>query len=248
MSKYGNYLNINSINYKKEIAMSKLPAHISQQLPSFAEKAPQAGNENVTADDLKIPMLKVLQALSPELQEDNAKYIEGAKAGMIANTVTGEAVKSVKCMNLFYKKQFVLWLKREAGGGKVAEFDSKEAAQQYMTDSGLDPSMHDIAETATHYLLLLNDDASEIVGQAIVPMTGTGLGVSDNWNSQIQMTGAPQRFLSVWELGTLKRANSKGSWYVFDPKFIGYQQNKEVFDKALEDYAAVSGKALPNAA
>lgn len=228
--------------------MAKLPAHLSQSLPSFASDAPSVGSENVSADDLKIPMLKVLQALSPELQEDNAKYIEGSKAGMVANTVTGEAVKSVKCMNLYFKKSFVVWLKREAGGGKVGEFDTEAAARDYLTETGLDPATHDISPTATHYLLLLNDDATEIVGQAIVPMTGTGVGVSDTWNSNIQMTGAPQRFLSVWELGTQKRSNTKGTWYVFDPQMIGFQQSKEIFDKAMEDYTAISGTQAPQAA
>lgn len=228
--------------------MAKLPAHLSQAMPSFAEKAPAVGSENVSADDLKIPMLKVLQALSPELQDDNAKYIESAKAGDIANTVTGEAVSSVKCMNLYFKKSFVVWLKREAGGGKVGEFDTEEAARDYLTETGLDPATHDISSTATHYVLLLNDDATEIVGQAVIPMTGTGVGVSDTWNSNIQMTGAPQRFLSVWELATVRRKNSKGSWFVFDPQMVGFQQSKEIFDKAMSDYQAISGTAATTAA
>ena len=220
---------------------TKLPAHLSAAIPSFAADAVAAGNENITADDLRVPMLKVLQQLSPELQDDNAKYIEGAKSGMIANTVTGEALNNVKCMNLYYKKVFVLWMKRDLGGGKYGEFQSYADAEAYLVEAGLDPVSYDISPTATHYVLLLNDDASEVIGQAIIPMAGTGNAVSDQWNSEISMTGAPQRFASVWTLSTQKKTNKKGSWFVFDTKFEGYQQNKEIFDQATTDYESVSG-------
>ena len=49
-----------------------------------------AGMENVTADDLQIPFLSILQSNSPQLDESEGKYIDGAKAGMILNTVTNE--------------------------------------------------------------------------------------------------------------------------------------------------------------
>lgn len=224
--------------------MSKLPVHLSQNLPVFAMTSAAAGNENVTANDLKIPMLKVLQQLSPELDDSKSQYIEGAKAGMIANTVTGDASTSVMCMNLYFKSSFVVWLRRELGGGKVGEFDSLDAASAYLAEAGLDSKSHDIIETATHYVMLLNDDGSKIIGQALIPMSGTGLSVSSTWNSNIQMTNAPQRFLSVWKLSTVKRSNSKGSWFVFDPTFAGFQQDQAIFEAAMKTYSDVSGIKL----
>ena len=44
-----------------------------------------SGLENISQDDLATPRLKVLMQLSPELED-----LEGAKAGMIFNTVTNE--------------------------------------------------------------------------------------------------------------------------------------------------------------
>ena len=50
-----------------------------------------SGLENISQDDLATPRLKVLMQLSPELED-----LEGAKAGMIFNTVTNELYDGTK--------------------------------------------------------------------------------------------------------------------------------------------------------
>ena len=49
------------------------------------EQDASSGLENIHQEDLATPRLKVLMQLSPELED-----MEGAKAGMIYNTVTNE--------------------------------------------------------------------------------------------------------------------------------------------------------------
>ena len=49
-----------------------------------------AGSQNITQDDLALPFLKVLGQLSPEVNKQNAKFINGAEPGMIVNSVTKE--------------------------------------------------------------------------------------------------------------------------------------------------------------
>lgn len=48
------------------------------------------GFENQTADDLSIPFIQVLQDNSPPVKKKSDKYVEGAEAGMLYNTVTKE--------------------------------------------------------------------------------------------------------------------------------------------------------------
>ena len=48
------------------------------------------GSQNIAQDDLALPFLKVLSHLSPEVNKQHAKYVEGAEPGMIVNTVTNE--------------------------------------------------------------------------------------------------------------------------------------------------------------
>jgi hypothetical protein len=48
------------------------------------------GFENMTQEDMALPFVRILGQLSPQVTEGDAKYIEGAKPGMIYNTVTSE--------------------------------------------------------------------------------------------------------------------------------------------------------------
>ena len=54
------------------------------------------GAQNIQQDDLALPFLKVLGHLSPEINKQHAKYIEGAQPGMIINTVTKELFDGAK--------------------------------------------------------------------------------------------------------------------------------------------------------
>jgi hypothetical protein len=48
----------------------------------------QKGFENMTQEDMALPFVRILGQLSPQVTDGDAKYIEGAKPGMIYNTVT----------------------------------------------------------------------------------------------------------------------------------------------------------------
>ena len=71
----------------KEVATKSNTAIATASL--FEEDA-GSGLENVTSEDITIPRLKILQAMSPEVNKKDGKYIEGAVAGDITNTVTKE--------------------------------------------------------------------------------------------------------------------------------------------------------------
>ncbi len=51
------------------------------------EQDASSGLENISQEDLATPRLKVLMALSPEVQDES---VPGAKPGLIYNTVTNE--------------------------------------------------------------------------------------------------------------------------------------------------------------
>jgi hypothetical protein len=74
----------------KEVAVKKeapLPAQFN------LEELAGQGSEFVTARDVRLPILKILYANSPVLDESDGKYIEGAKQGDIYNEVTGNLYK-----------------------------------------------------------------------------------------------------------------------------------------------------------
>ena len=71
---------------KNEVAVKEenLPVAFASDMMADAGM----GFENVSANDVAIPYLKILQALSPELR--GATKVAGAEEGLIINTVTGQ--------------------------------------------------------------------------------------------------------------------------------------------------------------
>ena len=59
-----------------------------------------AGFEGADSQSFAIPYLIILQSNSPQVDEDDGKYIKGAKVGMFLNTVTGEIFDGKEGVNL----------------------------------------------------------------------------------------------------------------------------------------------------
>ena len=63
------------------------------------------GLEEMTSDDLAIPFIRVLQAMSPQVNKRAPEYVDGAEVGMLFNTVTNsvydgeKGVEIVPCSN-----------------------------------------------------------------------------------------------------------------------------------------------------
>ena len=109
------------VTEKKEVAEKKSTALTTAS--AFEEDA-GGGLENLTAEDLTIPRLKILQALNPEVNKRDGKYVEGAAAGDILNTVTKELfTEDSGCVAIpvAYKRMFLEWTPRESGGGLVQQ-------------------------------------------------------------------------------------------------------------------------------
>jgi hypothetical protein len=61
----------------------------------------QKGFENMTQEDMALPFIRILGQLSPQVTDGDSKFIEGAKPGMIYNTVTSELYDGKKVSRLF---------------------------------------------------------------------------------------------------------------------------------------------------
>ena len=71
----------------------------------------QQGFENMTQEDMALPFVRILGQLSPQVTDGDAKFIDGAKPGMIYNTVTSELFdgkKGIKVIPCYYKKDLSL--------------------------------------------------------------------------------------------------------------------------------------------
>ena len=202
----------------------------------FAEDA-GVGLTNLGSDDLAMPMLKLLQKTSSELDE-----LDDARSGDIYNTVTKEAVKGkegVCVINCAYSLQYIEWEPRGTGSG--APFNIYSAGDTIpATHRGIDDNKDYVVDgngryierTAQHYLLVLNKEG--MTQEALLAMKATQYKKSKGWNSAMKSVQlkdsngklfiAP-RFSHTWNLTTAKEENKHGDWY-------GWIIEK---DKILED-------------
>jgi hypothetical protein len=166
------------------------------------------GFEGVTADDLLVPFLNLLQSNSPEVEESNP---EGALAGMLFNTATrqlweAEAEKKHRGLAVVpthRDKAFVEWIPRELGGGAGTGFvAAHDPNGQFVRDAVAakmlaDPekgrfgrieleNKHYLAETNYVYALLLDDEAKRSVGFAVISFSSTKLKPCRGWTTAMR--------------------------------------------------------------
>lgn len=207
---------------KTENTLPTTPWTPVMAVPAAAANDAGLGNENVRAEDQMIPRLTLLQAMSPEVTAGNEKYIDDARPGLLLNSLTSELYKAVYCANLNFKTAFVVWRKRDAGGGFYGEFKTEDEARQTLAADPevKDPNNYDIQETHTHALVLLDEN-----GQPLTPilcdMSSSKLKVSRQWNSMPQLREAA-RFASIWTLSGKPVAGPKGTYFTLGIEFAGF--------------------------
>ena len=98
---------------KNEEVATRAPQSLA--LPSFMQGQAGLGTEQIGAADVEIPRLKLLQALSPEVQEG------GHRQGSFFHTVTEESLGTeLKIVIVYVDQSFILWRPRKTGGGILA--------------------------------------------------------------------------------------------------------------------------------
>lgn len=214
------------------------PAGVSTEMPDFLKKQGSGlGNEGVNAADLVIPRLGIIQSTSPELDADDlSKYIPGAKLGQIFNTLTRELFDSITTVDCFFRKEFVVFVKRTAGGG-FRGAHATQADAVAAVESSDKPQDMEIVETGNHFCLVVDPTNLKVLGEVVIPMTSTKLKISRTWNSMIRMRGG-DRFAGTWTLSTKKEKNDKGTYYNF-AVVPGPWVNEALYNRAKETYEAV---------
>lgn len=223
------------MNKKTDLVAAK------EMLPAFAEDMlsdANVGFENVTSRDVAIPYLKILQALSPELR--GATKVAGAEEGLVMNTVTSQFMREFRVVPCAFKKSYVEWTPREAGGGLVMEHaDESILSKCKKNERSQDilPNGNLIVTTAYHYVLLLSDAGFE---RAVMAMSSTQLKKSRRWLGQMMAlqvkvgdkSFTPPPFSHSYHVTTGMETKDTNSWYgwiINDPKLV---DDKGIYDVA----------------
>ncbi len=180
----------------------------AQDIPDHIRGSQGRGSENVEMQDMVIPRIELVQALSRCLKEGGAEYIEGAKPGMFYNSVTRELYgASVIVCPVFFKKQYLCWKDRKQGGGFGGAFDSmQEANDRIAQEENVDA--WEAVETAQQIVLVVDRDTHE-TSEAVLSCARTKQKVSRQWNSLIRVNGF-DRFSRIYELFGVDDKNNNG--------------------------------------
>lgn len=216
-----------SVAKKEQTAMA-----FSDDKPDFISDSAR-GSEEVHLEDVVLPRIDILQALSPQIKRNDPKYIEGAEQGKIFNTVTEKIYgDEVTIIPVFFRKEYLLWKKRSEGGGFRGAFPSEEAAQ-YAQSQEEDAKALEIIDTAQHYVLVVG----EAIEQAVVSMSRSKMRVSRQMNSMIRMAGG-DRFSRAYKLKAIEDSSDKGDYWNLKPVQLGYV-TEDLYRAAEEMYEAV---------
>ena len=182
------------------------------------------GLDNLTADDLLIPSLKLVQKGSPAVDPTDSTYTDSVKIGDILNSVTNESYDGdagITVLPAAYRRIYLEYIPREAGGGLAGiHEDPAIISQTHRDEMGRDvlASGNYVQTTANHYVLLLNGGKYDPV---MIAMYSSQLKKSRRWNSimagqRVTSDGksvTPASYSHMYHLSTVPEKNSKGSWF-----------------------------------
>ena len=238
------------------MAKAKTNGKISIELAEAitADAGARMGFEEVTTDDLQMPFVRILHAMSPQLKKSDASFIGGAGQGDIFNTVTGQVwsgEKGILVLPVYYQLKYIEFVLRSQGGGFVSELagnsqEVKNAVRDKDTHMEMLESGNELVKTAQHYVQIVHEDGS--LEQAIIDMKKTQLKKSRLWNSMMMMQRDNGKlkpsFSNVYRLSTTEDSNDKGSWYTWTIKLEGPAPSKDAYLEARGFYENVSSGAL----
>jgi hypothetical protein len=230
------------------------------------------GMEGADKDSFAIPFLMVLQKMSPLVDEDNGKYVDGAKAGMFYNTVTGELYDGKAGLDVIpcaYRRTYIQWGGREGDGGFKGEF-TPEAIEDMRAkgeivehegklykpnaDGTINEKKNDyFADTRTHYVLTYNAETGAI-SQAILPLASSQIKKSKMLmtllsGKKITMPGTgekrtPPTFANIVRLTTVAESNDQGNWSGVKFELNGMVQDRELFNEAKAFHEAINAGSV----
>ena len=225
------------MNDEGGITMSNDISVVTSKVPAHVKEGSKLGNENVSSEHISVPRVKLLQKMNNEVDPNHSEYIDGAKEGDFINTVTGENYgSSMYVVNVHFKEEFVVWKKREKGGGLIGNFLTRKEAEEYLTDNGLEADEYDITQTQIHTLLRLDDETSEVSDiPFLFDCASSKLKVSREWNTKIMKQGG-DRFSYLWKMSSVPQSNAKGSWVNIDIGGVDWLKD-EIYEQVKAFYS-----------
>lgn len=229
-----------------------------------------AGMEEADKDTFAIPFLSLLQANSPKVMT-----VDGAKQGMLINTITDELFKEVLVIPCAFQRRYIRWAPRSTGGGYKGElmptdvetgrvpgcgeyqgkyfFDVPDGATLYDKDGK--PLFDSAKDTRNHFVLFQSIDGTW--SAALMSLASSLVKKSKRWMSRIQgieIAGKggkkfnPPSFSHIYKIVPVIEEKNGDKWWSVDIQLISLVTDAEVYNKAKAFHDQVASGAIKAAA
>lgn len=180
------------------------------------------GLENVTAADLLIPRLTIIQKSSPQVDQNAPEFNKDARVGDCFDTGVNELFKEgIHIIPVHYVRQWLEWYPRKAKKGLAAIHDTPDILEKCKRDEKNRPVLANgnyVAETAQFYLL----NISAGFRKSFLPMASTQLKKARRLltlatnEKLVRADGTeftPPLFYRTYKLtGSNPESNAEGNW------------------------------------
>lgn len=185
-----------------------------------------SGLENITSNDIKIPILTIVQDLSPQRKKNKPEYIEGCDVGDIINTAATDVYEEVDLIICAYKMNIIEWLPNRQGLVKVHGSDRSILSKTEPSPETGKPTLPNgniVMEHAEYYVMNMTAGGRK----EMISMTWAQMAVSKKlmtqisnekiWISETESVQAPL-WNRVWKFGVVERQGDAGDCFIWSPK------------------------------
>lgn len=240
---------------------------VASATPNFMAQYAGQGAEAISNADAEIPRIKLIQALSPELQEH-----EDLRQGEFWHTVSETSLgKSLRIVPLYMWQMYILWNPRESGGGIIARADdgvhwtpdsgeftvkinkgAKSVSWKLaptVASSGLDqwgsydPDNKNSQPAATkmYSIVAYLPDFPEL-SPCIITLQRSSIKVARRFIGKLKITRAPS-FGQIFQMASTQEQGDQGSYWNYKLSGDGFVQDEAEFNlyKGLYEQFKASG-------
>ncbi len=221
-----------------------------------------AGMEGASVESFAIPFLNVLQKTSPQVDESSGAVIEGAKAGMFFENISGQLVDGKTGLTIIpcaYRRTFLHWSETGFKGEMLPEDVAKQRAggaivehkgRLYMPEKKggeVDPDETDrIADARNHYVMII-DNKTGVWRQALISLGSTQIKKSRALMTalasvKMDLGGkliTPATFANLVKVTTVPESNDKGTWFGWKFELNGFVASPDLYAAAKQFHKSV---------
>ena len=180
--------------------------------PSYLKDDDARGTEHITKDDVQFPRLAIAQGLSPQMLEENSRYLEGLHIGDLFNNLTnqnyGKGPLEFTVVRADPPRGVEFYPRKEGGGVRDINVSLNDPRMMF-TKNAAGESINPVATMFRDFVIMLLPSRELIA----ISFKSTSLKVGKDLNTLMKFRRAPS-FAGKYTLTTGMDTNNKGTFAV----------------------------------